>query len=78
MDTQFCISALDKAIKKYGVPEILNTDQGSQFTSKAFTKILKEYKIKISMCSKGRALDNIYIERVWRTVKYENVYLNNY
>jgi len=78
MDTQFCISALDKAIKKYGVSEILNTDQGSQFTSKAFTKILKEHKIKISMCSKGRALDNIYIERVWRTVKYENVYLNNY
>jgi len=78
MDTQFCINALDKAIKKYGRPEIFNTDQGSQFTSKDFTRILKKNKIKISMCSKGRATDNIYIERVWRTIKYEHIYLNNY
>ena len=78
MDTQFCINALYKAIQKYGCPEIFNTDQGSQFTSKVFTQILKKHKIKISMCSKGRALDNIYIERVWRTVKYEDIYLKNY
>ncbi len=78
MDTQFCINALYKAIQKYGCPEIFNTDQGSQFTSKVFTEILKKHKIKISMCSKGRALDNIYIERVWRTVKYEDIYLKNY
>jgi putative transposase len=78
MDTQFCINALYKALKEYGRPEIFNTDQGSQFTSKVFTRILKKNKIKISMCSKGRALDNIYIERVWRTVKYEDIYLNNY
>lgn len=78
MDTQFCISVLNKAIKKYGCPEIFNTDQGSQFTSKVFTGILKKHRIKISMCSKGRALDNIYIERVWRTIKYENIYLNHY
>ena len=78
MDTQFCINALDKAIKRYGRPEIFNTDQGSQFTSKDFTRILKKNKIKISMCSKGRATDNIYIERVWRTIKYEHIYLHNY
>ena len=78
MDTQFCINALDKAIKKYGRPEIFNTDQGSQFTSKDFTRILKKNKIKISICSKGRTTDNIYIERVWRTIKYEHIYLNNY
>lgn len=78
MDTRFCINALDKAIKKYGRPEIFNTDQGSQFTSKDFTEVLKKNKIKISMCSKGRATDNIYIERVWRTIKYEDIYLNHY
>ncbi len=78
MDTEFCIRAFDKAIKKYGIPEIFNTDQGSQFTSKDFTEKLREHKIQISMCSKGRAVDNIYIERVWRTVKYEDIYLNNY
>lgn len=78
MDTEFCINALNKAIKEYGRPEILNTDQGSQFTSKVFTEVLKNNRIKISMCSKGRATDNIYIERVWRTVKYEDIYLNHY
>lgn len=78
MDTEFCIRALNKAVSKYGSPEILNTDQGSQFTSREFTGLLKEHGIKISMCGKGRALDNIYIERVWRTVKYEDIYLKNY
>jgi len=78
MDTEFCIRAFDKAARKYGRPEILNTDQGSQFTSKEFTKLLRAQEIKISMCGKGRALDNIYIERVWRTVKYEDIYLKNY
>lgn len=78
MDTRFCINALYKAIEKYGRPAIFNTDQGSQFTSKDFIEVLKKNKIKISMCSKGRATDNIYIERVWRAIKYEDIYLNNY
>lgn len=78
MDTGFCIRAFDKAVSRYGRPEILNTDQGSQFTSKEFTEQLKKHNIKISMCGKGRAADNIYIERVWRTVKYEDIYLHNY
>lgn len=78
MDTGFCIRAFYKALRKYGGPAILNTDQGSQFTSKEFTKLLKGQEVKISMCGKGRALDNIYIERVWRTVKYEDIYLKNY
>jgi len=78
LDTGFCIRAFDKAVRKYGSPEILNTDQGSQFTSKEWTEQLKKHKIKISMCGKGRAADNIYIERVWRTVKYEDIYLKNY
>lgn len=78
LDTGFCIRAFDKAVREYGSPEILNTDQGSQFTSKEFTEHMKKHKIKISMCGKGRAADNIYIERVWRTVKYEDIYLKNY
>lgn len=77
-DAEFCVSALQEAIHKYGIPAIFNTDQGSEFTSDKFTEVLKKHKIRISMDSKGRALDNIYIERLWRSVKYEDIYLNNY
>lgn len=78
MDTHFCIEALEEAISLYGVPGIFNTDQGSQFTSDAFTSVLSKHGIQISMDGKGRALDNIYVERLWRTLKYEEIYLNYY
>jgi putative transposase len=78
LDVDFCLSALSKAIHQYGVPEIFNTDQGSQYTSVAFTSELIKNKIQISMDGKGRAIDNIYIERFWRSLKYENIYLNSY
>jgi putative transposase len=78
LDTEFCVSALDEAIMMHGKPAIFNTDQGSQFTSEKFTEKLKSYKIRISMDGKGRALDNIYIERLWRSLKYEEIYLNEY
>jgi putative transposase len=78
IDTEFCLSAVDEAIMVYGVPAIFNTDQGSQFTSDAFIAKLEERNIRISMDGKGRALDNIYIERFWRSLKYEEIYLNEY
>ena len=78
MDTTFCIEALDEAIAKYGRPEIFNTDQGSQFTSDEFTGVLKSSDIKISMDGKGRWMDNVFIERLWRSLKYEEVYLKAY
>ncbi len=78
MDDSFCVSVLEQAIRRYGKPEIFNTDQGSQFTGKAFTDVLKNNNIKISMDGKGRAVDNIMIERLWRTVKYEEIYLKDY
>lgn len=78
MDVHFCIEALEEALRKYGRCEIFNTDQGSQFTSQAFTSILKKHDSKISMDSKGRALDNIAIERFWRTIKYDEIYLKDY
>lgn len=78
MDESFCISALERALRLYPAPEIFNTDQGSQFTSKAFTQVLKDHGIKISMDGKGRAIDNIMIERLWRSVKYEEIYLKEY
>ena len=78
MSTEFCVEALNEAIKKYGSPEIFNTDQGSQFTSQEFTGVLKEHGIKISMDGKGRFMDNIFIERLWRTLKYERVFLKEY
>lgn len=78
MDTAFCVEALKEALMRYGPPEIFNSDQGSQFTSDAFTKVLKDYKVRISMDGKGRALDNIFVERLWRSVKYEEVYLKQY
>lgn len=79
MDTSFCVAALNEALDKYGNPEYFNTDQGSQFTDKAFIGVLEEKKtIKISMDGKGRALDNVFVERLWRSVKYEDVYLKKY
>lgn len=78
MDTDFCVSALEEALAKYGKPDIFNTDQGSQFTSFAFTNVLRENGIRISMDGRGRWLDNVFIERLWRSLKYENVYLHAY
>lgn len=78
MDDSFCVSALESAIRLYGVPDIFNTDQGAQFTGKAFIKVLVDNKIKISMDGKGRWVDNVFIERLWRSVKYEDVYIKEY
>ncbi len=78
LDTAFCVEALEEAIAKYGCPEIFNTDQGSQFTSKDFTDTLIENGIAISMDGKGRWRDNVFVERLWRSVKYEDIYLKAY
>jgi len=78
MEVGFCTSVVEEALEKYGTPEIFNTDQGSQYTSNEFTGLLKKNNIKISMDSKGRALDNIFVERLWRTVKQEDVYIRDY
>lgn len=78
MDTSFCVDALQEAIEIYGSPEIFNTDQGSQFTSEEFTGVLKANDVAISMDGKGRWVDNVFVERLWRSVKYEEVYLNAY
>jgi len=78
MDTTFCLEALNEALERYGAPEIFNTDQGSQFTSQDWINCLLAALVKISMDGRGRFLDNIFIERVWRTVKYEDVYLKRY
>ena len=77
METDFCVSALDWALR-HGKPEIFNTDQGSQFTSQDFTKRLLDQGIRISMDGRGRVFDNIFVERLWRTVKYEDIYLKDY
>ena len=76
MDVRFCIEALNEALSRYGKPEIFNTDQGSQFTSFDFTAVLKGAEITISMDGRGRYMDNIFIERLWRSLKYEAVYLH--
>lgn len=75
MDTDFCVAALEDALAKYGKPDIVNTDQGSQFPSEYFTRALKEANIRISMDGKGRWMDNVMIERLWRSLKYECIYL---
>ena len=77
MKISFCVEALNEALATYGRPEIFNTDQGSQFTSFEFTDILKAAEIKISMDGRGRCMDNIFIERLWRSLKYEAVYLHD-
>jgi len=76
MDADFCVAALEEALEKHGSPEIFNTDQGSQFTSLDFTRTLKDANIRISMDGKGRWMDNVMVERLWRSLKYECVYLN--
>lgn len=76
MDSDFCVEALKEALARHGTPEIFNTDQGSQFTSDAFTHVLKEAGVRISMDGKGRWMDNIMIERLWRSLKYECIYLH--
>jgi len=78
MDTAFCTEAVEEAIARYGKPEIFNTDQGSQFTSNEFTGLLHGHGIRISMDGKGCWRDNVFIERVWRSIKYEEVYLHAY
>lgn len=78
LDTRFCVEALKEALFKYGAPEIFNSDQGCQFTSEVFTAVLKAWNVKISMDGKGRFKDNIFIERLWRTLKYERIYLKSY
>jgi putative transposase len=78
LDTAFCVDGLEEALRHHGCPEIFNTDQGTQFTSEAFTNVLKRESIAISMDGRGRALDNIFVERLWRTIKYEDVYLKGY
>lgn len=78
MDASFCVDCLEDSLSRYGRPEVFNSDQGSQFTSNAFTGVLKREGIAISMDGRGRALDNIFVERLWRNVKHEDVYLKGY
>lgn len=78
LDSAFCVDCLEEALQRYGNSEIFNTDQGCQFTSENFTGVLKAHGIAISMDGRGRALDNIFVERLWRSVKYEDVYLKGY
>ena len=78
MDASFCVDALEEAMARYGKPEIFNTDQGSQFTSADFTGVLVAAGVRVSMDGRGRWMDNVFIERVWRSLKYEDVYLKGY
>jgi putative transposase len=78
LETAFCIEAVEEALSRYGKPEIFNTDQGSQFTSLDFIKLLKDAEISISMDGKGAWRDNVFVERLWRSIKYEEVYLHAY
>ncbi len=78
LDSGFCVDCLEQSLRTYGIPEIFNTDQGCQFTSDAFTGVLNLNGISISMDGRGRALDNIFVERLWRSVKHEDVYLKGY
>ena len=78
MDTGFCVSALEEALARFGRLEIFNTDQGSQFTSAVFTGVLVSAGIRISMDGRGRWMDNVFVERLWRSLKYEDVYLQGY
>ncbi|CCW17474.1 Mobile element protein [Sphingobium indicum BiD32] len=76
MDADFCVAALEEALARYGMPDIFNTDQGSQFTSQAFTSALRNADVRNSMDGRGRWMDNVFIERLWRSLKYECVYLH--
>jgi len=78
MDAIFCVEALEEALALYGRPEIFNSDQGAQFTSTAFTGVLEAAGVRISMDGKGRCMDNVFVERLWRSLKYEDIYLRAY
>lgn len=78
LDSSFCVEALQEAMSRFGKPEIFNTDQGAQFTAEAFTSVLRAADVRISMDGKGRCLDNVFVERLWRSLKYEEVYLHAY
>lgn len=78
LEGSFCVEALEEAIFRYGAPEIVNTDQGCQYTSESFTRVLKDHDIDISMDGKGAWRDNVMVERLWRSIKYEEIYLNAY
>ena len=78
MSTEFCVEALEEALTRYGAPEIFNTDQGSQFTAEDFTQVLLARGVRVSMDGKGRWVDNVFVERLWRSVKYEDIYLHAY
>jgi len=78
MESVFCVDCLEEALRSHGTPEIFNSDQGAQFTSEAFTGVLKRERVVISMDGRGRVFDNIFVERLWRSVKYEDVYLKGY
>jgi len=78
LDTRFCVDALEEALERFGQPDIFNTDQGSQFTADDFTRPLLDRGVKVSMDGKGRCIDNIFVERLWRSLKYEEIYLNSY
>ena len=78
MEAVFCVDCLEDALREHGNPEVFNSDQGTQFTSEAFTGVLKREEITISMDGRGRAFDNIFVERLWRSVKHEDVYLKGY
>ena len=78
LETGFCIEALEEALQRFGTPDIFNTDQGAQFTDRTFTDVLKHHGVEISMDGKGRWVDNVFVERLWRSVKYEDVYLRAY
>ena len=78
LDAAFCVESLKEAVRRFGIPEIFNTDQGAQFTSEAFTDVLIEHDVLISMDGKGRCLDNVFVERLWRSLKYDEVYTHAY
>lgn len=78
LETDFCVDALEEALHRHGIPEVFNTDQGAQFTSDAFTQVLHNAGVRISMDGRGRWIDNVFIERLWRSLKYEEVYLKAY
>jgi putative transposase len=78
MSTEFCVEALQEALTRYGAPEIFNTDQGAQFTAEDFTQVLQAKGVRVSMDGRGRWVDNVFVERLWRSVKYEEIYLHGY
>ena len=78
LESDFCVNALQEALRRYDAPEVLNTDQGSQFTSSCFTQTLKDHGVKISMDGRGRCQDNIFIERLWWTIKHHYLYLHSF